>query len=337
MVIGPGFEGICDRKYRNLVPKAPPSIGSDVTENKRAEEALRESEEKYRASENRYRRLIEAAPEGISVVEDGRVVFCNDSHLQMLGYSREELIGTRAMSLTTPEDSQEAMESYKARAAGELIPKKTYRLVTKYGKVLWIECVGQRIEWEGRPAVLYFSSDVTEKKKLEEQVAQSQKMEAIGRLAGGIAHDFNNMLQVILGFCSMMKGYLDDRNAIENDLGVIEESAQRAASLTQQLLAFSRKQIVQPTIIDLGTLVQESEKMLSRLLGEDIAFTVIMGEEAGCIRADAAQVQQVIMNLALNARDAMPVGGRITIAIECYTSGSRAVSIFPRETTCGSG
>src|SRR5208283_5053844 len=145
-------------------------------------------------------------------------------------------------------------------------------------------------------------------------------MEAIGRLAGGIAHDFNNMLQVILGFCSMIKSYPDDRNAILNDIGVIEDSAQRAASLTQQLLTFSRKQVVQPQVIDFGVLIQQSEKMLSRVLGEDVALTVVLGEEASRVLVDTAQMQQVIMNLALNARDAMPGGGRITISIENVTT-----------------
>lgn len=196
------------------------------------------------------------------------------------------------------------------------LPKSVLRAVTKSGELRWVETVGRRIEWEGRPAVLYFSSDVTERKRLEEQFAQVQKMEAIGRLAGGIAHDFNNMLQVILGYCSMMRSYPDDRNAISNDLGVIEDSAQRAASLTQQLLAFSRKQIIQPKVIDVGKLVQQSEKMLSRVLGEDVALTVVLTDKAGYVKADAGQVHQVIMNLALNARDAMPGGGRITISLE---------------------
>ena len=123
------------------------------------------------------------------------------------------------------------------------------------------------------------------------------------------------MLQVILGFRSMMKTYADDRNAVLNDLRVIEDSAMRAAALTQQLLAFSRKQIVQPAVLDLVELVRQSEKMLSRVLGEDIALSVDAGGEAGCVMADSAQIQQVIMNLALNARDAMPGGGKIAISI----------------------
>ena len=288
----------------------------DVTERKRVEDALRESEKNLRTSESKYRNLIEVAPEAISVVENQNIIFCNSRLLDMLGYTHEEMIGMEFRPLIHKDDLSRATERYVVRSTGKFIPKTVQRLVKKDGEIIWVDTIGQRIEWEGRPAVLYFSSDITEKKRLEELFAQAQKMEAIGRLAGGVAHDFNNMLQVILGFCSMMKSYPNDRNAILNDLRVIEDSAQRAASLTQQLLAFSRKQMVQPKVIDLGELVQQSKKMLGRVLGEDIALTVVLGEEASRVKADAAQIQQVIMNLALNARDAMPEGGTITISID---------------------
>ena len=289
---------------------------SDVTDRQHAEESLRQSEEKYRMSENKYRNLIDLAPEAIWVVENQKLIFFNNHALEMLGYSQKEMMGIPLRKIIHDEDWEKALERHKARADGTLFPKTVCRHVTKRGDVLWVECVGQRILWEERPAVLYFSSDITQRKRLEEELAQSQKMEAVGRLAGGIAHDFNNMVQVILGYCSMMKSYPEDRNAILKDLLVMEESGRRAASLTQQLLAFSRKQIVQPRIIDLGELVQVSEKMLSRVLREDIGVTVVLGDEACCVRADAAQVQQIIMNLALNARDAMPHGGRIVISID---------------------
>ncbi|HYW83528.1 MAG TPA: PAS domain S-box protein, partial [Spirochaetia bacterium] len=277
---------------------------------------IQRSTELLRLSESKYRSLVEVAPEGVWVVENGKVIFCNTHFLDILGYSREEMMGMPVETINFRDDLQNSMERYTARAEGRLLPKSVTRQVRKNGKVIWVETSGQRIEWEGKSAVLYFSSDVSERKAFEEQFAQAQKMEAIGRLSGGIAHDFNNILQVILGFCTMMKSYPDDRNAILNDLAIIEDSAKRAASLTQQLLAFSRKQVVQPKVIDLGRLVQQSEKMLCRVLGEDVALTVVLGGEEACVRADAAQIQQVTMNLALNARDAMPNGGRITISIE---------------------
>ena len=233
----------------------------------------------------------------------------------MLGYRLEEMPGIPVRALNYREDLESAMARYAARAEGKILPKSITRQVRKDGTIIWVETVGHRIEWEGRPAVLYFSSDITDRRALEEQFVQAQKMDAIGRLAGGIAHDFNNLLQVILGFVSMMKAYPEDRRAIQNDLSVIEDSATRAASLTQQLLAFSRKQVVQPKVLDLGALVQQSQMMLSRVLGENIALAVVVADGGSRIRADAGQMQQIILNLAINARDAMPDGGRITITV----------------------
>jgi len=291
-------------------------FSSDVTERMHAENALRESEERYRISESKYRNLVELAPEAISVVEDAKISFCNSHYLEMLGYSREEMIGMSIAQIIHKDDLGWALERYASRAGGKELPKTILRHVRKDRKVIWVENVGTAIEWEGRPAVLYFSSDITERRALEEQFVQAQKMEGIGRLAGGVAHDFNNILQVILGFCTMMKSYPDDGKAILNDIGVIEDSARRAASLTQQLLAFSRKQVVQPKVMDLGELVQQSEKMLGRVLGEDIALTIVLDGEESRVKADSGQFQQVIMNLAINARDALPHGGRIRISVE---------------------
>ncbi|HTO20847.1 MAG TPA: PAS domain S-box protein [Spirochaetia bacterium] len=304
-------------------------FSTDVSARVEAEKALRESELRYRISESKYRNLIEVAPEAIYVVEDGRISFCNSHFQEMLGYREEEIRGRSIQDLTHPDDLGASMERYARRVEGQVLPAAVLRHVRKDGAVIWVETVGQRIEWEGRPAVLYFSSDVTARKTLEEQYVQAQKMEAIGRLAGGVAHDFNNLLQVILGFATTLKDYLDDRPAVLRDLGMIEEAATKAASLTQQLLAFSRKQVIKPRVIDIGQLLQRSEQILGRLLGHDISLVVKLGTEDSRVRADESQLQQVVMNLAINARDAMPSGGTITVTLDNVVLPGDAAAELP--------
>jgi two-component system, cell cycle sensor histidine kinase and response regulator CckA len=286
-------------------------FSSDVTERKRAEEALQESEKKYRMSESKYRNLIEVAPEAISVVEKERVIFFNNHLVEMLGYSHEEMLGTEIAKIIYKDDVDEAMERYVARTEGNSIPTTTFRDVRKDGKVIWVETVGQRIDWEGRPAVLYFTSDVTERKRLEEQFAQAQKMEAIGQLAGGIAHDFNNILQVITGYCELLMGELSKEN--QKDVAEITKAAHRAAALTGQLLAFSRKQIFSPRVVDTKDLIGSMHKMLARVIGEDVELRSLIDPATGNFLAGPGQMEQVLLNLAVNARDAMPSGGELTI------------------------
>ena len=283
----------------------------DITERKRAEEALRESQEKYRISESKYRNLIEVAPEGISVVDNAKVLFFNNHLLEMLGYSHEEMVGMEIARIIHKDDAGAAMERYAARTEGNLIPKATFRDVRKDGKVIWVETVGQMIEWDGRPAVLYFTSDVTEKKRLEERLAQAQKMEAIGQLAGGIAHDFNNVLQVIIGYCEVLNR--EPLPANRKYVAEITKAAQRAATLIEQLLAFSRKQVLRPHVIDTKDLLRSTQKMLERVIGEDIELRTFIDPSTGNFLADPGQMTQILLNLAVNARDAMPSGGKLTI------------------------
>jgi two-component system sensor histidine kinase EvgS len=294
---------------------------------------LRGTLEAQRQSEAQFRLLAENANDVIwTMDESGGFTYVSPSVRKLLGYTPSEILAQSLEEVLT-ETSLPVVQHVMKQFDGVFtegirffnIPPIEVETKRKDDSTVWTETiVTPLLDKDGRlHGILGVSRDISERKQREEeqhtldvQMQQTQKLESLGRLAGGIAHDFNNMLQVILGFCSMMKGYPDDKNAILNDLRVIEEAAQRAASLTQQLLAFSRKQVVQPKVFDLGELVKQSEKMLSRVLGEDIALTAVLGKEAACVRADDAQMQQVILNLALNARDAMPEGGRITISTE---------------------
>ncbi len=179
----------------------------------------------------------------------------------------------------------------------------------KDGSVMSVELGVNAIQFQGRRAQLVLAHDVTEKKQLEAQLAQAQKMETVGRLAGGIAHDFNNLLGVMKGYGELLRWRL----AGDERLRRYSEAAERAAGLTRQLLAFSRKQILQPRILDLNDVVGDMEKMLRRLIGEDVQLLTVFDDKLGSVRADPGQIEQVLMNLAINARDAMPRGGRLTI------------------------
>jgi signal transduction histidine kinase len=178
-----------------------------------------------------------------------------------------------------------------------------------------VRCSGRSVNDEnGAPAYFEaFAEDVTEKRILEKQLRMAQKMEAIGRLSGGIAHDFNNLLGVIIGYSRVLKRQLGANNALSEHALEIEKAGQRAASLTKQLLAFSRQQVLTPAVLNLNTLTADMEKMLPRLLGEDIEVSLVLDPELGNVKADVSQIEQVIMNLAVNARDAMPMGGKLNI------------------------
>jgi two-component system cell cycle sensor histidine kinase/response regulator CckA len=178
-----------------------------------------------------------------------------------------------------------------------------------------VRCSGRRINDENGVAAYFevFAEDVTEKRVLERQLRMAQKMEAIGRLSGGIAHDFNNHLGVIIGYSRVLKRQLGENNPLTEHALEIEKAGQRAASLTKQLLAFSRQQVLTPAVLSLNTLASEMDRMLPRLLGEDIEVSLELDPELGSVKADQGQIEQVIMNLAVNARDAMPKGGKLKI------------------------
>ena len=268
-----------------------------------------------RDSEKRFRTMFEAAPIGMIVRDlDGKLLSTNPAFERMVGYSKEELEG---FDPAATEDAEEAR-----RLTAELLSglREGYvteqRFVAKDGSELWgrvdvtlVRDAGQRPQF-----VLSMVQDVTQHKLLEDQLRQAQKMEAIGRLAGGVAHDFNNLLTAISGYSNLVLDRLHARDSdLIEDVREIDKAAQRAHSLTRQLLAFSRKQLLQPQILSVNDVVGDMDAMLRRLIGEDIEIITVYGSGLARVQADPGQLQQVIINLVVNARDEMPGGGTLSI------------------------
>jgi PAS domain S-box-containing protein len=282
-------------------------------ERKRAEADL------YR-SEQQYRLLFESNPRPMWVFdrETLRFLAVNDAAVHHYGYSRDEFLAMTIMDVRPSEDVPRLLETLQADR--KLNYAGTWRHVRKDGSVIDVEVVAHAIDFGGRNARLALLTDVTERmqgeasrRHLEEQLRQAQKMEAIGSLAGGVAHDFNNLLTIISGYSAIIQRQLPPGDPIQDLVGEISQAGIRAASLTRQLLAFSRKQILEPKVVNLNDRVLDVEKLLSRLIGEDVDLACALDPSLGDTRADAGQIEQVILNLAINARDAMPRGGRLTI------------------------
>jgi PAS domain S-box-containing protein len=299
-------------------------IVQDVTDRHLANAALEASEERYRA-------LVEGSIQGIVVHRDGTVLFANRALAEMLGAaSGAEIIGTELLRHVAPSEHSRVVAYLDALAAGQAAPRRyDVQAVRWNGGTTWLEVMPTVVEWDGGPAVLSTVMDVTDRKAAEEALVRSeerlrhaQKMEAVGRLAGGIAHDFNNMLTVIGGRAELLLGALADRperRAVET----IYRVAERAAVLTRRLLAFSRRQMLQPTDLDLNEVLSGLGPMLRRLLGEDIELVLAERPSLERVHADAGQIEQVVVNLAVNARDAMPRGGRLTLETANVTVAGR--------------
>jgi len=276
--------------------------------------ALRATQESLRRSESNFRSLIMNAPYGISRCDSqGVLLDANPALVTMLGYGRaEELIGKHLGSLYA--DAQQWFRTADYFHAGKEFNSLTTDCVRKDGTTI-VARVSGRVIPNGKNGNTYeiFIEDITERRALEQQLRQAQKMEAIGRLAGGIAHDFNNLLMVISGYSEFLLERLGPDPGLHGPAQEISNAARRATSLTRQLLAFSRKQMLAPRVLDLNEVVTENLRMLTRMIGEDIDLVMVPGPTLGAIRADPGQIDQVIMNLAVNARDAMPEGGKLTI------------------------
>jgi PAS domain S-box-containing protein len=276
--------------------------------------ALRATQEGLRRSEMNFRSLVTNAPYGICRCDSsGQLLNVNPALLAMLGYSSaNELVGQHLGALYP--DSHQWFELADYLRAGAPFNGLIAEWKRKDGVGTVVRVSGRAVSFaDNERAFELFAEDVTERRALEQQLQQSQKMEAVGRLAGGIAHDFNNLLMVISGYSEFLLDRLGPDPALRGPAQEIAGASQRASSLTRQLLAFSRKQMLAPKILDLNEVVTENLKMLTRVIGEDIDLVMVPAAVLGSVRADAGQIDQVIMNLAVNARDAMPTGGKLTI------------------------
>ncbi len=289
----------------------------DITERKRAEEALRRSEE-------RYRDIIESIQDGYFEDDlDGNFTFVNDVVGRHLGYTKEELIGMKYRQYTDEENRRKLYQHFNGLyRTGQPIKPFAVEYIRRDGSKLTAEISVSLIrDPEGKPIGFRgISRDITERKQaeeeklsLQEQLRQSQKMEAIGQLAGGIAHDFNNLLTVIKGYSQLSLLDLKENDPLCGNIQEIEKATRRATDLTRQLLAFSRRQILDLKVLDLNVLLKDLEKMLRRIIGEDIQLVTLLSEDLGKVKIDPGQIEQVIFNLAVNAKDAMPSGGKLTI------------------------
>ncbi|HEU4451748.1 MAG TPA: PAS domain S-box protein, partial [Longimicrobium sp.] len=303
-------------KSPNGVVEFLSTLARDITEQKRAESALRRSEAHFRS-------LIENALDIITVLDaEGVILFESPSVRRVLGYQPDELLGKHIFDFVHPDDLDHAREAFaNAVSSAELTQPTETRLRHQDGSWRVLESVSENLLDDPAVAgVVENSRDITERREAEEelhesreQLLQSQKMEAVGRLAGGVAHDFNNLLTAIKGFTELLLLDFDQKDPRYPFAHEIQAAANRAASLTRQLLAFSRKQVLQPRVIDLNSSVTDIEKMLRRLIGEDVELVARLEAAHGEVRADPGQLEQVLLNLAVNARDAMPGGGTLTV------------------------
>jgi PAS domain S-box-containing protein len=283
------------------------AVARDISQLKEAWLALAESEARYRI-------LFEDSPQLMWVFDRAtlRILAVNSAACRHYGYTHEEFLGLTILDLRPPEEAAKVLASIEPldlehKAAG------VFRHRRKDGTPMEMEIQWHAISFAGVPSRLVLATDVTDRSRLEEQFLQAQKMDAVGQLAGGVAHDFNNVLSVITGYAELVRRDQPAGSTSARRLDGLIGAAERAAGLTRQLLTFSRKQVMERQVLDLGAVVLEMAEMLRRLLGEQVQLVTYLSRDLGRVRADAGQVQQVLMNLSVNARDAMPSGGRLVL------------------------
>ncbi len=289
---------------------------ADRARNRRMEKTLGESEQRFRI-------VFSESPLGIALVGvDGCPFLTNEALQKILGHTGEELKGMHFTDFTHPDDCAMDQELYQQLIRGE---RKSYhiekRFVRKDGNLVCAHLSVSAARETAGPVsfAIAMVEDISERRQLETQFIEAQKMEVVGQLAGGVAHDFNNILSVIIGYSDLLGIRLGPENPLQKFAVEIQDAAERAARLTQQLLVFSRKQTVQAVVLDLNAVVQDMYKMLLRLIDEHIEMTIVAEKQLGRIKADSGYLGQVLMNLVINGRDAMPNGGRLTIATSNVT------------------
>ena len=291
------------------------SVSRDITERKRAEEELRRSEADFRS-------LVHDSPFGIlKVTLEGRILQANPALVNMLGYESEEDLCARNMERDVYHEPKQRQRLVEENSQKEGFHNVEVQWKRKDGNIITALLNGRRVAGPDPAQTYYevFAEDITQRRILERQLFQSQKMEAIGRLAGGIAHDFNNLLGVILGHTEILEESAGRDRRLQRSVEAIQSATQRAAALTTQLLAFSRKQMVEPRILDLNVAVREIEKLLRRVIGEDIELLIRAQSGVGTVQIDPGQLDQILMNLVVNARDAMANGGKLIVETSAVT------------------
>ena len=270
-------------------------------------------------SESRYRRLFETAQDGILILnaKTGLITDVNPFLVKLLDYSREEFLGKALWQIGLFKDIEGSKAAFRELQDKKYVRYEDLPLKTKGGRPINVEFVSNVYGVNGKKVIQCNIRDITKRKyaeQIEQQLQQAEKMEAIGQLAGGVAHDFNNLLGVILGYCEVLEGQPDLPESNRKMIVEIHHAGALAKDLTRHLLAFSRRQVLQPVFLDLNATVNHVGNMLNRLIGDDVELVSVLDHDLGTVKADPSQVEQVLMNLAVNARDAMPHGGTITIA-----------------------
>ena len=288
------------------------STGLDITDRKLREQSLSESEARLRS-------LMEHLADGVGLIVDGNIVYANAALGRLLGYSTAELTGRPSLELIVPADRQRAANRIAGLTAGAAEYPSEYRMVRRDGTPVPVLVSSRPMEYDGRPALLSIVRDLTEQRRLEEQLRQTHRLESVGQLAGGVAHNFNNALAAIIGYSELIARRLDDDDPVLADVKQILVVAEQAASLTQQLLTFSRKERIDPTVFSLNEAIESSSVLLGPLLGDHIQLRLRLDRSLKDVRADRSQMEQVVVNLAINARDAMPDGGSLTLETSAAT------------------